>query len=113
MFDQRLWDTHIHLREQQFMREAENDRLAHEARWSRPTGSLFRDALRDAFAIFRARITASARADAKPRPAAAKPPIADEHALTILAEAEEVVRLRWINTPNTSNTPSDCPCDVC
>jgi hypothetical protein len=108
MFDQRLWDTHIHLREQQFMREAENDRLAHESSRSRPTGSLFRDALRDAFAIFRARLTASARADAKP--AAAQPPIAGEHAITILAEAEEVVRLRWINT---SHTPSDCPCDIC
>lgn len=111
MFDQRLWDTHIHLREQQFMREAENDRLAHEISWSRPTGSLFRDALRDAFAIFRARITASARAEAKP--AAAKPPIADEHALSILAEAEEVVRLRSVNMSNAPSEPSDCPCDIC
>ena len=108
MFDQRLWNTHIHLREQQFMREAESDRLSRKNQQAHVTLGPISAALRDAFAIFRARLTTAALAGTAP---ANRPhPTASKEISSLLAEAEDVVRLHWIETPNA---PSECPCGPC
>ena len=95
MFDQRLWKTHIRQREQQFMREAENDRMAseyhrkHSPRNTRNTHNALAVVLREAVAVMRARISA---ARAGTQPAYAPAPVAHEKAAAILAEAEEIIR---------------------
>lgn len=112
MLDPRLWNTHIHQREQQFMREAERDRAAHEYRRAhgspsvRSVRSPLAVALRDALVIVRARITgAAARAgteSAKSRTLVAS----DKSAVSILSEAEAVVR-------SYAESSSDCACCPC
>ena len=104
MFDQRLWKTHIRLREQQFMREAENDRLADDHQREHTLRNSLALALRDAIAVIRARIVAASYAGTQP--ADAQAPMPDETAAAILAEAEEVVR-SYTGAPSDSNC---CPC---
>ena len=111
MIDQRLWNTHIHLREQQFMREAENDTLASECQRIHHNPSPLAVVLREAFAVFRARMAAS---HAGVQPGEAQSPSRDENAAAILAEAEDIVRLHWARSPNnTAHTLSDCARDPC
>jgi hypothetical protein len=112
MLDQRLWNTHIHLREQQFMREAENDRLASECQRTYRNPSPLAVALRQAFTVFRARMIA---AHAGTQPGEAKyHPTLDHKKAALLAEAEDIVRLHWAEpSSKSSNTPSDCACDPC
>lgn len=111
MLDQRLWNTHIRLRDQQLMREAENDWLASECQQIQRTPSPLSMVLRQAFAVFRARMTASYTGA---QPGEAKYPTLDENAAAILAEAEDIVHLHWTRSSNkSSNTRSDCTCDAC
>jgi len=106
MIDPRLWNTHIHQREQQFMREAERDRVAHEYRRAHIAHSPFAVALRDALAIVRARITwAATRAGTEPAKSQALV-ASDKSAMSILSEAEEVVR-------SYAESSSDCTCCPC
>jgi len=112
MLDQRLWDTHIHLREQQFMRETESDWLASECQRIHRTPSPLAVVLRHAFAVFRARMAAP-YAGAQPEEARYRP-ARDENAAALLAEAEDIVRLHWARSSNKSApTRSDCACDPC
>ncbi len=111
MLDQRLWNTHIHLREQQFMRESENDWLASECQQLHDNPGPLAVALRQAFTVLRARMAA---AHARTQPGEAQYPTRDESAAAILAEAEDIVRLRWARSSNKSaHTLSDCACDPC
>ena len=112
MLDQRLWNTHIHLREQQFMQEAENDGLASECQRIHHNPSPLAVVLRRAFVVFRARMTApytrTHPGEARYRPAR------DENAAALLAEAEDIVRLHGARSSNKSApTLSDCVCDPC
>ncbi|HET9981391.1 MAG TPA: hypothetical protein VFQ32_13150 [Ktedonobacterales bacterium] len=103
MLDPRLWNTHIHQREQQFMREADRDRVAHEYRRAHSPLAV---ALRDALAIVRARITgAAARAGTEPAKSQALV-VSDKSAVSILSEAEKVVR-------SYTGSSSDCTCCPC
>ncbi|HEX5548526.1 MAG TPA: hypothetical protein VFX24_14040 [Ktedonobacterales bacterium] len=111
MIDQRLWNTHIHLREQQFMREAENDWLASECQRIHHNPSPLAVVLRQAFTVFRARMAA---AHAGIQPGEAQYPTRDENAAAILAEAEDIARLHWAEPSSKSaHTLSDCACDPC
>src|SRR5689334_23948646 len=100
MLDQRLWNTHIHLREQRFMREAENDTLAIESQRIHPNPSPLAVVLRQAFAVFRARMTAPY---AGMQPGEARYSTRDEIMVAILAEAEDIVRLHWSRSSNKSS----------
>lgn len=112
MLDQRLWNTHIHLREQQFVRETENDWLASECQRIHHNPSPLAVVLRRAFAVFRARM-AVPYAGAQPGEVRYRP-ARDENAAALLAEAEDIVRLHWDRSSNTSaHTLSDCACDAC
>ena len=112
MLDQRLWNTHIHLREQRFMREAENDTLAIESQRIHPNPSPLAVVLRQAFTIFRARMIASYTSHAGIQPGEARYSTRDQNAAAILAEAEDIVRLHWARSSDSSaNTLSDCACD--
>lgn len=106
MLDPRLWNTHIHQREQQLMREAERDRVEHEYWRAHSARSSLAVALRDALAIVRARITgAAARAGTEPTKSQALV-ASDKSAVSILSEAEEVVR-------SYAGSSSDCTCCPC
>lgn len=109
MLDPRLWNTHIHQREQQLMREAERDRVEHEywrAHSPHNAHGPLAVALRDALAIVRARITgAAARAGTEPTKSQALV-ASDKSAVSILSEAEEVVR-------SYAGSSSDCTCCPC
>jgi len=110
MLDQRLWNTHIHLREQRLMREVENDTLASESQRIHHTPSPLAVVLRQAFAVFRARMIAS---HVGIQPGEARYATRDENKAAILAEAEDIVRLRWTGSSKSSKTLSDCACDPC
>jgi hypothetical protein len=118
MIDQRLWNTHIDLREQQFMRESENDRLASECQRIHHTLSPLALILRQAFAVFRARMPApyapyASYAGVQPGEARYHP-TRDENKAALLAEAEDIVRLHWAEPSNKlAHTLSDCACDPC
>lgn len=106
MLDPRLWKTHMRQREQQFIREAERDRVAHEYRRAHNAHSPLAVALRDALVIVRARITpASVSAGTEPAKSQA-PLVSDKIAVSILSEAEEVVRAY-------AGSPNDCTCCPC
>ena len=109
MLDPRVWKTHIHQREQQFTRETEHDRMAHEYRRAHSAHSAHSPlavALRDALAIVRARITgAAARAGTEPAKSQALV-VSHKSAVSILSEAEEVVR-------SYAESSSDCVCCPC
>src|SRR5690242_13505812 len=91
MLDQRLWNTHIHLREQRFMRESENDWLASECQRIHRNPSPLAVVLRQAFTIFRARMIASYTSHAGIQPGEARYSTRDQNAAAILAEAEDIV----------------------
>jgi hypothetical protein len=91
MLDQRLWMTHIRLREQHLMREAESDRLANEYWRTRLASNPLWGAMREVIAVCRARITAAAHAETETTDV--RHPTAREGISPILAEAEEIVRL--------------------
>ena len=112
MLDQRLWNTHIHLREQQFMRAAENDWLASECQRIQHYASPLAVVLRQALATFRTLMIA---AHAGTQPGAARYRLTrDENTAALLAEAEDIVRLHWARSSNKSlNSLSDCACDLC
>ena len=114
MLDQRLWNTHIHLREQQFMRESENDWLASECQQLHHNPGPLAVALRRAFVVFRARMAAPFAAHAGTQPGEAQYLTRDENAAAILGEAEDIVRLHWAEpSTKSTHTLSDCACDPC
>jgi hypothetical protein len=94
------------------MRAAENDWLASECQRIHHNPSPLAVVLRRSFAVFRARMAAP-YAGAQPGEARSRP-ARDENAAALLAEADDIARLHWARSSNTSEpTLSDCACDPC
>jgi hypothetical protein len=91
--------------------EAENDGLASECQPIHHNPSPLAVVLRQALAVFRARMAASYTGT---QPGETRYPTRDENTAALLAEAEDIVRLHWARSSNNSaHTLSDCTCDSC